>query len=107
MAEKNAFDLERGDLKPSDFDEFLFAVDDVPLLGLTITKSDISSFEPATSAERVGIGLIILVISLNDARASDADLASYIISTDVSTIVVYQPVYLVSLMVHYSMCDGE
>ncbi len=70
---------------------YLLAVDDVPLLGLSITVHDIASLEVPFTIPRLRVGLWIGKVLVDDRRSTNAEFASDVKCRDVLTIVIDQP----------------
>ena len=67
---------------------YLLPVHDIPFSRLAVTVHDITSFEVSILVPRFGICFRVIEIPPDDRWATYADLASYIVCSNVFTIVV-------------------
>jgi hypothetical protein len=87
MSQKHSFQLHGSNLKATDFDQFLFAVYNVPFFGVRSTERDISSMKPII-LKCLRIGLRIFKVTWDDKWPSDTEFASDVIRADIISFVI-------------------
>jgi hypothetical protein len=85
-------------LKGTNFDELLLSIDNVPFLGTTLAKTDISSLEEAIGVEGLCICIQVFEIATCNNWTPKTKLPYSVESRDVFTIVVDDPFLLVSMI---------
>lgn len=75
-------------MESAHFDEFFFAIDDVPFFGSGGTVDDVAGAEVVVAVEGLGIGAGIVEVAADYDGAADAELAGGVVGGYVSTGVV-------------------
>lgn len=75
-------------MKPADFDEVFFAVDNVPFFRLAVAVDNVACFEVAFGVPGFGVGVWGFEVFGDDGGAADAEFAAGVGGCDVVAVVV-------------------